>query len=171
MKKGISPLLAVSILVGFVIVLSIIVLNFFDVFSDERLDDIEDREFVERACSERSKLNFEFCKRGTSEVRVKITNEGDLGIQKFDSEFKFFNETAGILKIDSSTIGIIEPYGFAGFTAAGFGSGPGGGVPDFGKISELSGFYYIKNVTYDSGSILCPKILKPLAGHQLEECS
>jgi|APSaa5957512535_1039671.scaffolds.fasta_scaffold141096_2 flagellin-like protein len=171
MKKGISPLLAVSILVGFVIVLAIILLNFFDVFSADRTDDIENQEKIERACGELSMLSFEFCTMGAAQVDGEIRNEGNLKVVDFESEFRFFNDTAGILKLDSSDITYIEPHGFAGFTAAGFGSGPGGGIPNYGRINELDGFLYFKNVTFEDETIVCPGIMEPIDYFSLEECS
>jgi len=170
MKKGISPLLAISILVGFVIVLSIVILNFFSFFSGDKIDNIENEELVESICGQLSLLDFEFCKSGPSSIYGSIRNEGDYKIVNFESEFKFFNESAGALKVDSSDVGSIEPFGFAGFDALGFGSGPGPPVPNFGRINELRGFFYIKEILYLNETIVCPGIVEPISPHELEVC-
>ena len=171
MKKGISPLLAVSMLVGFVIVLAIVLLNFFNYFGTDQTVDIDNLELVERACGESSVLDFEFCTRGADTIDGEIRNGGSLKITGFESEFRFFNGSAGILKIDPTSIVDIEPHGFAGFQAIGFGTGPGGGVPNFGRINELEGFLYMKNVSHESGVIACPGVIEPIDYYSLEECS
>ena len=171
MKKGISPLLAVSILVGFVIVLAIVLLNFFDVFSQDRTDNIDNQEKIERVCGELSMLSFEFCTRGSSQVDGEIRNGGGLKVVGFESEFRFFNESAGILKLDSTDITFIDPHGFAGFSAAGFGSGPGPPIPNYGRINELEGFLYFKNVSHEGETIVCPGNMELIDYFSLEECS
>ena len=86
MKKGMSSLVGVVLLIGIVVVVAIFLLNFFDVFSQDQADNIEN-DSLEREYCDNSPIALDsicsFDDAGPSPdpgLKVKLKNEGSIDI-------------------------------------------------------------------------------------------
>mgnify|MGYP001576811092 CR=1 FL=1 len=85
-KRGISPLIATILLIGFTVALAAVVITWGSGFVDRITSGTEDRATKALACT--SDLNFEI-RAVTCPNKVLIENKGDIDIVKFT--LRFFN--------------------------------------------------------------------------------
>jgi hypothetical protein len=105
MKRGISPLIAVVLLVGFSVSLAIILLNFFDVFSDDRIEEIDEDALKRDLCTDKTRLSVDgYCVivgPTKTDLHVNFENNGMYPIEEI-----FFK----IIRLDDPTIVKVHTY-------------------------------------------------------------
>lgn len=83
-KKGISPFIATVLLIGAVVILSVVVVQFMKGFSEERTESVERQADINYGCG-KSPLVFEdACYAEPNLILFKIKNEGSYGVRKID---------------------------------------------------------------------------------------
>ena len=116
-KKGISPLIATVLLIGFTVALAGVVITWGGGFVDRITAGTEERTAVTLACT--SELRFEIdkvvCNDGAGVSKVTIENKGSVKIEEF--KLRFFDQ-ADTITGDSQTLGALEKYDINSFDLA-----------------------------------------------------
>jgi len=109
MKRGISPLIATVLLVGLAATLAIILMNFFNVFSQDQINDIEEDQLKNDYCSKAPlNLNHMCYNSLTSILTIGITNGGSAMVTGVDLNFI----VSGAVGATHSISGDVAPFGF-----------------------------------------------------------
>ena len=86
MKRGISPIIAVVLLVGLAVSLALILLNFFDVFSNDRIDEIDIESLKNDLCTDKTWLELEvYCVNtgpARADLHISFDNKGAYPIEE-----------------------------------------------------------------------------------------
>ena len=113
-KRGISPLIATVLLIGFTVALAGVVITWGGGFVERITSGTEERTERTLACT--SDLRFEIgnvvCDDGTGASKVTVENKGSVNLEEIN--LRFFNQE-GTLTGDSQTLGALEKYEIRSF--------------------------------------------------------
>ena len=146
MKRGISPLVAVVLLVGLAVTLSIVLLNFFDVFSQDRIDDIDVDSLKGDLCSDKTWLDLEgYCVQispSRSDLHISFENNGAYQIEEIFFRIASVDNPSVIVTHTQTTR--MPGYGIGAFSINNAGAQAG----DYDVIVE-------KKLDYNGTDIYC----------------
>ncbi|MEK6937205.1 MAG: archaellin/type IV pilin N-terminal domain-containing protein [Nanoarchaeota archaeon] len=108
-KKGISPLIATVLLIGFTVALAGVVITWGGGFVDRITAGTEERTDITLACS--SDVRFEIdkvvCNDGAGVSKITIENKGSIKIEEF--RLRFFNADNDVTG-DAQTLGALDKF-------------------------------------------------------------
>ncbi len=154
-KRGISPFIAVVLLIGLIIAMGVILATFFSNFSEKETKRIENEAFLMALCTEKTDLNFGrscFVASPNSTFKVDIENEGAYSIEKINFTFFIGNSTLEFYELNSS----IDKFGHGVHDI---------NLPGVGAMEKMG---YIKYLRVDNETIICDLIVVDI---ELKECS
>jgi flagellin-like protein len=158
MKKGISPLIAVVLLVGLAVSLAILLMNFFDVFSQDRIEDIDEDALKRDLCTDKTWIVLEgYCIQISAvktDLHIGIENNGVYPIEEIFFRIVRVDDPSSTLSHTYSTR--IQSYGIGAFTITDASTLPG----DYNVILE-------KRLDYNGTILNCDPIESEL---ELSSC-
>tara|TARA_Y100000034_G_scaffold119858_1_gene162065 strand:- start:384 stop:848 length:465 start_codon:yes stop_codon:yes gene_type:complete len=90
-KRGVSPLIAVVLLIAILFGLSIILINFVQDFTDKRTEEIDFTSKLNTLCVEKSILDVEDMTCSSNDVNLSIKNTGSYPVHNIT--FMFFSDS------------------------------------------------------------------------------
>ncbi len=153
-KRGVAPLIATILIIGMVVIVGVVLANFFAEFSSKETERIEDKAFIADLCIKKTKLNFGrscFIPSPNPISQIDIENEGAYPIEKIDFTFFSGNSSVQTYELNKS----ISKYGHGILNVTGLG----------GETERLG---YIKYLRVDNETFTCDLVIIDV---ELNACS
>jgi len=105
-NKGVSPLIATVLIIGFTVVLAVLVINWALPFVRNLQETTEESSNIQIACAQDVIFSIRnACKSGTNQVRLTVSNDGSKDIDNFIGRFSRSIDDVEQIKLDFSTDG------------------------------------------------------------------